>query len=166
MSPVDLYPAPTPGVIASLCVRPWVDRTLDGDGFAPMLITHPEPRRDADTAAAIEARMLGIVRALGAAPADRTLPDVGDRIAVHNGVVLVRLDGTEHALTTRAGHWGQVITEIGHVLIAVGLDPLPAAAVGPAVDEYLVTSTKSGRLYFAAASVAVPARRIHTRAHP
>lgn len=168
MTAVDrLAPAvPTPGLIASLGVRPWVDRTNDGEGFAPMLITHPPARRDADTAATIEARMRSVAHALGAAPAHETLPDAGERIAVHNGVMLLRLDGTPHTLTTRAGNWGRVITEIGHVLLAVGLDPLSPAAVGPEVDEYLVSSAKSGRLYFAAATVADPARRIHTGSHP
>ncbi|MET7362405.1 hypothetical protein ABZS76_28795 [Streptomyces sp. NPDC005562] len=166
MTTDQLAPAvPTPGVIASLSVRPWVDHTSDGRGFAPMLITHPTPRRDDDTAAVIESRMRSVVHALGAAPADRTLPDAGERIAVHDGVVLVRLDGTPHALTTRAGHWGRMITEIGHVLLAVGLDPLSPAAVGPEVDEYLITSTRSGRLYFAATSVAASARHIQTAAH-
>jgi hypothetical protein len=158
--------APSPGVIASLSVRPWVDHTPDGSGFAPMLITHPAPRRDADTAAAITARMLGVAHALGAAPADDTLPDVGERVAVHNDRVLLRLDGTPCTLTTRAGQWGRMICVIGHVLIAVGLDPLSTAAVGPEVDEYLVTSLKSGRLYFAAASVADSARLIQAGPHP
>ncbi|WP_327662793.1 MULTISPECIES: hypothetical protein [unclassified Streptomyces] len=166
MTTDQLTPAvPTPDVIESLSVRPWVDRIGD-QGFAPMLITHPTPRRDADTAAVVEARMRSVAHALGAAPADWTLPDVGERVAVHNGVVLVRLDGTPHALTTRAGHWGRMITEIGHVLLAVGLDPLSPAAIGDEVDEYLVTSMQSGRLYFAAASVADSARRIPPGAHP
>ncbi|MGD6753411.1 hypothetical protein [Streptomyces sp. BH105] len=167
MTPDQLAPAvPTQGVIASLSVRPWVDHTSDGKGFAPMLITHTTPRRDDDTATVIESRMRSVAHALGAAPADRTLPDAGERIAVHNDVVLVRLDGTPHTLTTRAGHWGRMITEIGHVLLAVGLGPLSPAAVGPEVDEYLVTSTKSGRLYFAAASVAASARHIQIEARP
>ncbi|MFZ3558850.1 MULTISPECIES: hypothetical protein [unclassified Streptomyces] len=118
-----------------------------------MLITHPEPRRDADTAAVIESRMLSIAHALGAAPAHKTLPDVGERVAVHNGVVLVRLDGTPHTLTTRAGNWGQVICEIGHVLLAVGLDPLSTAANGAEVNEYITASVKANRLHFASASV-------------
>lgn len=167
MTTDQLTPAvPAPGVIASLSVRPWVDHISDGKGFAPMLITHPTPRRDADTAAVIEARMRSVAHALGAAPADGTLPDTGERIAVHSGVVLVRLDGTPHALTTRAGNWGRVICEIGHVLLAVGLDPLSPAAVGPEVDEYRVASTKSGRLYFAAASVADSARLMQAGSHP
>ncbi|MEU3124167.1 hypothetical protein ABZ696_28355 [Streptomyces albidoflavus] len=131
-----------------------------------MLITHPTLLRDDDTAAVIESRMRSVAHALGAAPADRTLPDVGERIAVHNDVVLVRLDGTPHLLTTHAGNWGRVITEIGHVLLAVGLDPLSPAAVGPEVDEYLVASMNAGRLYFAAASVAASARHIQIEAHP
>ncbi|MFJ8933557.1 hypothetical protein ACIRLA_44045 [Streptomyces sp. NPDC102364] len=164
MTTDQLSPAvPTPDVLESLSVRPWVDRIGD-QGFAPMLITHPTPRRDA--AAVVEARMRSVAHALGAAPADWTLPDVGERVAVHNGVVLVRLDGTPHALTTRAGHWGRMITEIGHVLLAVGLDPLSPAAIGDEVDEYLVTSMQSGRLYFAAASVADSARHIPLGTHP
>lgn len=161
-----LTPAvPTPGLIASLGVRPWIDHTVDGKGFAPVLITHPPARGEADTPAAIEERMRSVAHALGAAPADRTLPDAGERVAAHNGVVLVRLDGTPHALTTRAGNWGRVICETGHVLLAVGLDPLSPAAVGPEVDEYLVASTRSGRLYFAAASVADSARRMYAQAN-
>ncbi|MFZ3562896.1 MULTISPECIES: hypothetical protein [unclassified Streptomyces] len=156
----QLTPAvPTPGVIATLSVRPWVD-SIGDQGFAPMLITHPTPRSDATTADAIEARMLSVAHALGTAPADRTLPDAGERIAVHNGVVLVHLDGTPHALTTRAGNWGRVIREIGHVLLAVGLDPLPPAANGAEVTDYITASVKANRLHFAAASVAAPARRM------
>ncbi|MFI7008890.1 hypothetical protein [Streptomyces sp. NPDC050145] len=90
---------PCAGTIASLSVRPWVDRIGD-QGFAPMLITHPPGRFDRDTAAAISSRMLGVAHALGAAPADRTLPDAGERIAVRGGLVMVRLDGTRHMLTT------------------------------------------------------------------
>lgn len=158
-------PVPTPTLIASLWVRPWVDHTTDGHGFAPMLITHPPARRDIDTAAAIEARMRCVAHALGAAPPHATLPDAGERIAVQNGVVLVRLDGTSHTLTTRAGNWGRVISEIGQVLLAVGLDPLPNTAVGPGVDAYIRASVTADRLYFAAASVADSARVMNAQAN-
>lgn len=154
--------APGAGDIASLSVRPWVDRIGD-QGFAPMLITHPTPRRDVDTAAVIESRMFRVTQALGAAPAHETLPDAGERIAVQNGVVLVRLDGTPHSLTTRAGNWGRVICEIGHVLLAVGLDPLSPSATGVEVNDYITTSVKANRLYFAAASVAESARRMYAQ---
>ncbi|SEE22107.1 hypothetical protein SAMN05428945_6827 [Streptomyces sp. 2224.1] len=160
----QLTPAvPPPGVIASLSVRPWVD-SIGDQGFAPMLITHPTPRRDADTAAAIEPRMLSVAHALGAVPAHATLPDAGQRIAVHNDVVLVRLDGTPHMLTTRTGNWGRVICEIGHVLLAVGLDPLSTAANGAEVNEYITASVKANRLHFAAASVADSARLMYAPA--
>lgn len=154
--------APGAAVIASLSVRPWVDRIGD-QRFAPMLITHPTSRRDADTAAVIESRMLGVARALGAAPAHTTPPDAGERITVHNGVVLVRLDGTSYSLTTRAGNWGQVICEIGHVLLTVGLDPLSPSAAGAEVNDYITASVKANRLHFAAASVAESARRMYAQ---
>lgn len=154
--------APTSGVIASLSVRPWVDYVNDR-GFAPMLITHPTPRRDADTATVIESRMLGVAQALGTAPAYARLPDVGERIAVRNGVVLVRLDGNPHSLTTRAGNWGRVIYEIGQVLLAVGLDPLSPSAAGADVNDYVTASLRASRLYFAAASVADSVCHVHAR---
>lgn len=53
-----------------------------------------------------------------------------------------------------------MITEIGHVLLAVGLDPLSTAANGAEVNEYITASVKANRLYFAAASVAASARWI------
>ncbi|SDL43417.1 hypothetical protein [Streptomyces indicus] len=159
-----LTPAvPTPGLIASLSASSWVDRVGD-QVFAPMLITHPPARRDADTAAVIEARMLSVAHALGAAPGNVTLPDVGVRVAVHNGVVLVRLDGTPHMLTTRAGNWGRAVTEIGHVLLAVGLDPLSPAANAVETNEYITTSVKADRVYFAAATVADSPRLIQAQA--
>ncbi|MFF1356004.1 hypothetical protein [Streptomyces sp. NPDC058297] len=165
--PISAAPTPrvpTPGLIASLSVRPWIDHTADGTGFAPVLITHPPARRDADTAAAISQRMLSVARALGAAPPRATLPYVGERVAVHNGIVLVRLDGSEHMLTMRAGRWAQVIVEIGQVLLAVGLDPLSPGACGADVDEYIECSGKAGRLYFAIAEVAESPR--HMQATP
>ncbi|MFD3558239.1 hypothetical protein ACFWVU_01005 [Streptomyces sp. NPDC058686] len=155
---------PTPGLIASLSVRPWIDHTTDGTGFAPVLITHPPARRDADSAAAIGQRMLSVARALGAMPPRATLPNVGARVAVHNGVVLVRLDGSEHMLTLRVGRWAQVIVELGQVLLAVGLDPLPPGACSADVDEYIECSGKAGRLYFAIAEVAESPR--HMQATP
>ncbi|MCX5321836.1 hypothetical protein [Streptomyces sp. NBC_00120] len=145
---------PTPGLIASLSVRPWIDHTTDGTRFAPVLITHPPARRDADTAAAISQRMLSVARALGAKPPRATLPNVGARVAVHNRVVLVRLDDSEHMLMMRAGRWAQVIVELGQVLLTVGLDPLSPGACGADVDEYIECSRKADRLYFAIADVA------------
>ncbi|MFF1400926.1 hypothetical protein ACFVZD_45310 [Streptomyces sp. NPDC058287] len=156
--------APSAGLIASLSVRPWIDHTADGKGFAPVLITHPPGRHDADTAVAIEHRMHCVARSLGAAPPWATLPNVGERVAVHSGVVLVRLDGCDHMLTMRAGRWAQVIVELGQVLLAVGLDPLSPGACGADVDEYIECSGKSGRLYFALAEVAESPR--HMQAAP
>ncbi|MEV6836750.1 hypothetical protein AB0N17_19960 [Streptomyces sp. NPDC051133] len=149
---------PTPGVIASLGIRPWIDHTAAGQHFAPMLITHPTPRRDDDTPEAIEARMRGVAQALGAGRPDRELPDVGPRVAIHRGVVLVRLDGTPHALTARAPRWGQIITGLGLVLLAVGLDPLSPGAHGAEVDEYIERAGATGRIRFAGARVARDAR--------
>ncbi|MFG2526359.1 hypothetical protein [Streptomyces sp. NPDC048527] len=62
----QLSSVPSAGLIASLSVRPWIDLTADGTGFAPVLITHPPARRDADTAVAIGQRTLSVARALGA----------------------------------------------------------------------------------------------------
>ncbi|MFD9212110.1 hypothetical protein ACFVY9_03120 [Streptomyces sp. NPDC059544] len=152
--------APTPGLIASLTVRPWLDHTEGGEHFAPMLITHPAPRRDDDTPAAIEARMLGVADALGAVQPDRRLPDTGMRVAVHRGVVLVRLDGTSHTLTVRAPRWGRIITGLGAVVLAVGLDPLSAGAHGAEIDEYIERAGGAGRILFAGAQVALDARQL------
>jgi len=160
----QLTPAvPTPGVIASLSVRPWVDTTLGGKSVAPMLITHPPALRDGDTAIVIEERTRGVAHALGAAPAHATVPDVGTRIAVHRGVAVVRLDGTEHALTTRAGTWGRTVTKIGHVLLVAGLDPLAASVRGPDLGDYLTSSAKADRLYLAAARVAARPRLLNVQ---
>ncbi|MEW1867062.1 hypothetical protein AB0420_02490 [Streptomyces caelestis] len=151
--------APTPGIIASLTVRPWLDYTEYGAHFAPMLITHPPARRDDDTPAAIEARMRGIASALGAVPSNRRMADAGTRVAVHRGVVLLRLDGTPHALTVRAPRWGRIITGLGAVLLAVGLDPLSSGACGAEVDEYLERAGETGRIRFAGARVATHPRQ-------
>jgi hypothetical protein len=153
--------APTAGLIASLGVRPWIDHTADGRNFAPALITHRPGRRDSDTPEVIEARMMGVADALGAVPGDRPLPDVGQRVRVHRGVVLVRLDGTPHALSVRAPRWGQIITGLGLVLLAVGLDPLSPGAYGAEIDEYIEHAGASGRIRFAGARVALGAR--HSR---
>lgn len=151
--------APTPGVIASLTVRPWLDHTEGGAHFAPMLITHPAPRRDSDTPAEIEQRMLGVADALGALPPDARMTDTGPRVTVHRGIVLVRLDGTPHVLKVRAPRWGRIITGLGAVVLAVGLDPLSSGACGAEVDEYIERAGSTGRIRFAGARVALDPRQ-------
>ncbi|WP_261398791.1 hypothetical protein [Streptomyces misionensis] len=150
--------APTPGVIASLAVRPWIDHTAAGQNFAPMLITHPTPRRPDDTPEAIEAGMRGVAQALGAGRPDCFLPDVGPRVAIHRGTVLIRFEGAPHLLTTRAPRWVQIVTGLGLVLLAVGFDPLSPGTHGAEVDEYIERAGKSDRIRFAGARVAHSAR--------
>lgn len=152
--------APTAGLIASLTVRPWIDHTADGKTFAPMLITHPPGRRDVDTANAIEARMRGVADALGAAPAHAPLPYVGARVAVHQGVVLVRFDDTLHALAIRPGRWTQVVRDLGQVLLIVGLDPLQGGAHGAEIDQYIESEGVARRLFTGIAGVADSPRRL------
>lgn len=152
--------APTPGTLASLSVRPWIDSTVDGKPFAPILITHPPGRRDADTADAIEARMRGVAAALGAAPAEAPLMYVGARVAVHQGRVVVRLDETPYALTARAGRWTHVIRELGQVVLTVGLDPLRTDAHGAEIDEYIESQGVARRLFTGLAGVADSPRRL------
>lgn len=145
--------APTAGVIASLSVRPWVDQTLDGRSFAPLLLTHPPARRDDDTPAAIEARMRGIALALRADLPDDRMTSTGARVAVHRGVVLVRFDGTPYVLTVHAPRWGRIAAGIGAVLLAVGFDPLPAGACGAEIDQYIERAGVTRRIRFASADV-------------
>src|SRR5690606_17894464 len=135
------------------------DHTEHGEHFAPMLITHPAPRRDDDTPAVIEARMLGVADALGAVRPDRRMPDTGTRVAVHRGVVVVRLDGTPHTLTARAPRWGRIVTGLGTVMLAVGLDPLSAGAHGVEIDAYIERAGATGRIRFAGARVAAHPRQ-------
>lgn len=152
--------APTAGTLASLSVRPWLDFTVDGKTFAPMLITHRPGRRDDETPQTIEARMLGIANALGAAPVAAPLQETGPRVAVHKGVVLVRLDGTDHALTVRAGRWGRIIQDLGQVLLAVGTLPLHESSAQAEVDQYIESTAHAGCLYLAVATVAESARHL------
>lgn len=156
--------APTPGTLASLSVRPWLDFTVDGKTFAPMLITHRPGRRDDETPRTIEARMLGIANALGAAPAAAPLQSTGPRVAMHRGVVLVRLDGTDHALTVRAGRWGRIVQDLGQVLLVVGTLPLYESAAQAEVDQYIESSVGAGCLYLAVAGVAESARHLRPSA--
>jgi hypothetical protein len=152
--------APTAGTLALLSVRPWLDYTVDGKTFAPMLITHRPGRRDDETPQAIEARMRGIANALGAAPAAAPLQSTGPRVAVHRGVVMVRLDGIEHVLTVRAGRWARIVEDLGQVLLVVGLDPLSQASAQVEVDQYIEKSVHSGGLYMAVAGVVESPRHL------
>ncbi|WP_029391765.1 hypothetical protein [Streptomyces xiaopingdaonensis] len=153
-------PVPTPGLIASLHVRLWLDHTADGRQFAPLLITHPPARRTGEDAATIEARMRGVAEAIGASPPGPLLPESGPRLTVHGaGLLLVHLDGTPHALRLhQPARRLHVLAGLGQVLLAVGLDPLGSHACGAAVDRYVEAAGEAGRVCFAAAGVLVGGR--------
>lgn len=154
-------PRPTPGLIASLGVRLWLDRTPTGQAFAALLLTHPLGRREDETPAAIEQRMLGVAEALGAAPAGETVPDAGERITLRPSGLLVHFDDTPHALHVPYPRpSGRFVAELGDVLVSIGLDPLATSAHGAEVDEYITRTTASGRMWCAAARVAGPPRAL------
>lgn len=142
-------------MIASLSVRPWIDQTVDGRTFAPLLITHPPARRPEDTRTVVEARMRRVAHALRAGHGDDRMHYSGARVAVHRGVVAVRFDGTPYVLTVRAPQWGRIAAGLGVALLAVGFDPLPAGAAGFEVDRYIERAGASGRIRFASAAVMI-----------
>ncbi|MCX2967277.1 MULTISPECIES: hypothetical protein [Streptomyces] len=148
---------PSPGLIASLRVRAWLDHTVDGRAFAPVLITHPA--NAGDLPGVVEPRMRTVARALGARPAGAHVPDVGPRVIVRRGGLLVRFDGTPFVLrVAKPARWGTALAALGRALLVVGLDPLPARAAQPEVDAYLEHACADDRVHVAAAGVRVAGR--------
>ncbi|MFF9568518.1 hypothetical protein [Streptomyces sp. NPDC014685] len=153
--------APAPGLIAKLTVRTWLDFTADGRMFVPMLITYPAPQFEDVDPVRVEQDMLGVAAALATTPTELDMlgggapAHAGRRVHLtDNGLLLVRFDGTPWALrVAKAPRWSRLVAELGHVLLAVGLDELSAVASRAEVDEYIERAGRTGRIHAAVADV-------------
>lgn len=161
-------PTLTPDLIASLGVRTWLDHTTDGRQFAPLLLTHRPVDRNGEGIDVIEQRMHGVAEALGVLPPGPKLPDAGPRVFLqHSGMTLVHFDGTPNALRVpHSTRWSHIVAELGHVVLAVGLDPLSPQAYGAEIDRYIEATGDSGRIRFAAATVVTAQRGDRVNALP
>ncbi|MEV8393179.1 MULTISPECIES: hypothetical protein [unclassified Streptomyces] len=159
---------PAPGLIAQLNVRTWLDHTVDGRVFAPMLITYPAPQFEDVDSAEVELQMRGVAASLGAVPTelstdnDKSTATTGARVSIHQGgAILVHFEGSHYALRVlKSARWAGVIANLGHVLLAVGLDELSAVASRAEVDEYIEHAGRTGRIHAAVADVAVSPRHV------
>ncbi|MGW7248801.1 hypothetical protein [Streptomyces decoyicus] len=151
-------PAPTPGLIASLNVRTWLDHTASNDVFTVLMLSYPAPQFGEIDADAVEWTMRGVAAALGALPADRPVPTIGARVITAGGDALVWFAGCPYALRLTHPRWTQTITRLGRVLLAVGLDELSPVASRAEVDEYIEGSRASGRMHVALADVGTSPR--------
>ncbi|MFF1498725.1 hypothetical protein ACFVZR_02310 [Streptomyces sp. NPDC058316] len=166
--------APTSGLIARLNVRTWLDHTVDGRMFAPMLITYPAPQFEDADPVEVERQMLGVARSLGAVPAvlgtahGMAPAFAGRRVTVHpGGDMLVHFDGCSYSLrVTKSPRWSSLVMNLGHVLLAVGLDELSAVASRSEIDEYIEHAGETGRIHATVAALTearnrpVPAARL------
>ena len=146
-------PAPTAGLIASLTAHAAVETARHGDEvFGSLLITHP-PQLGAD--ARIELDMRGVAAAVGAVTPSEWIPDVGARVAVsQDGEIRIRFDGTDYiARLHLPSHYGPALLALGHVLLAVGLDPLKRAVTLAEREQYIYHAVTAGRVLFASAEV-------------
>lgn len=141
-------PVPTPGLIASLSARVWLDHTLGGEVFTALLLTFPAPQFEDVDRAEVERTMRGVAVSLGVAPRDLVLAHTGERITVRDGgLILLHFDGSPYALRLPAhSRWAQVIRGFGQVLLAVGLDELSPVASRAEIDEYMEAGGGTGRL--------------------
>lgn len=148
--------APTPGLIASLNARLWLDHTLGGQVFTALLLTHPTSQIEDVDPATVERSMRGVAVSLGVVPRDQGLADVGERLTVHQGgVILLHFDASKYGLRLPAHpRWAQAISGFGQVLLAVGLDELSPVASRAEVDEYIEAGGETGRLLVGLATVA------------
>lgn len=148
-------PVPTPGLIAALNARLWLDHTIGGEVFTALLLTHPAPQFEDVDPAEVERTMRGVAASLGVAPRSQELADVGERLTVHSGgVILLHFDGSPYGLRLPAHpRWAQAIGGFGRVLLAVGLDELSPVASRAEVDEYIEAGGDTGRLLVGLATV-------------
>ncbi|AKY02198.1 hypothetical protein AVV13_gp49 [Streptomyces phage SF1] len=143
------------GLIASLDVRTWLDHTRDNRVFSPLLLSYPATRFGPVDPAEVEQQMLSVAAALDAAPASSGLPDVGERVTVRSGGMMLHFNDCPYALRLPQCHsqWAAAIQGLGRVLVIVGLDELSSTATRDEVDEYLEAAANGDRLYFGLATV-------------
>ncbi|WP_329151181.1 hypothetical protein OIU91_28275 [Streptomyces sp. NBC_01456] len=147
-------PIPTAGLIASLNVRTWLDHTADDTVFSALLITHPVPQFEAVDPSEVERRMRGVALAIGAVPLGTPPPEIAARVTCQGETALVHFEGCPYSIKVPAyRHWAKTVTGFGQVLLAVGLDALPAVASRAHVDEYLQLAGEYGRMHFALATL-------------
>lgn len=151
-------PKPTPGLIASLNVRVWLHYTMNDEAFPFLMLTYPAPQFEDVDPAAVEHTMRGVAASLGAAPLGEPLPKVGARVIRRDGDAFVWFADCPYALKVSQPAWARRIAELGHVLLAVGLDELSPVASRAEVDEYIATAGECGRMHVALADVGSTAR--------
>ncbi|MDX3224392.1 hypothetical protein [Streptomyces sp. ME19-01-6] len=149
-------PVPTPGLIASLNARLWLDHTPGDEVFTSLLLSFPAPQFADVDPAEVERTMRGVGASLGVAPRGQGLADVGERLTVHaGGVILLHFDGSRYAMRLPAHpRWAKAISGFGRVLLAVGLDELSPVASRVEIDEYIEAGGETGRLLVGLAMVA------------
>lgn len=157
-------PAPTPGLLASLSVRTWIEHTKDDEMFAAVLVTHPTPQFEELPPGEIEQRMRGVAAAFGAIPYinGMTVPLVGARIMRAGDVALLRVADCPYGLKVVHPRWVRTLGDGDTVLLAVGTDALSRVASRSETYEYRLTQVEAGRMHVALAQVVSSARNAQT----
>ncbi|MFJ3497367.1 hypothetical protein ACIPPJ_27755 [Streptomyces sp. NPDC086091] len=146
---------PGPGFTVGCTVSTWVHSGEWDPPVAFVLVGHPSPRRPGETAASIEAGLMGMVDAMGLRPAAERVPDVGPRLVLRGPRVVLDYGHPRYVLClpTPGGRWRTHVATGGTVCLTVGLDPVPSGARPDAVEAYLRRVVTDGRAYVGATAL-------------
>ncbi|MFG3506265.1 hypothetical protein ACGF5F_12210 [Streptomyces sp. NPDC047821] len=145
LSAAHLVIEPTERLLRTLVPVQWGDPST---GTVHLLLAHP-PVPGAGSTAVTEARMRGLAAALHlAAPSpDGRAASLHRRFLMHGTNAVLGLDGCAFDLSVpMSDEWTRAVHAGAHVVVAVGLDPLPRGMPRAAVSAYLESRWWTGRI--------------------
>ncbi|MFC8919165.1 hypothetical protein ACFT5C_25720 [Streptomyces sp. NPDC057116] len=146
LSSAHLTIEPTERMLRTLVPVQWVAPSTPT--MAYLLLAHP-PVPGAGSTAVTGARMRGLAAALHlAAPSpDGRTASLHRRFLMHGTNAVLGLDGCAFDLSVpMSNEWTRAVHAGAHVVVAVGLDPLPRGMPRAAVSAYLESRWWAGRI--------------------
>jgi hypothetical protein len=135
---------PGPGFVATVAAATGIHRTPEGD-LAQLLITHPGPRRPAETTETVEYGMRRLATALHLGPGHQEPPVIGPQIVIRMGRVALDYGHDQYVMTIPPPSQDWLALVAHGALVRVCLVTAPIA-LGADQAEHLRASLATGQV--------------------
>lgn len=138
---------PGPGFVIGVAAVTGIHRT-PAYALAQLLLTHPGPRRAAETTEAVEDGMRCLADALGLGPGDRHPPVIGARLMTQRGRVALDYGHDQYVMTIPppAQDWLALVERGAPCRVCLVFTPLALTADQAETDVHLRESFARGAL--------------------
>ncbi|WP_079150451.1 hypothetical protein [Streptomyces hygroscopicus] len=147
MTSSSLDVPPGPGFVATVAAATGIHRRGDL-AVAQLLITHPGPRRQGETAETVENGMRQLATALRLGPGHQDPPVIGAQLMTSRGHVALDYSHEQYVMTIPqpSQDWLALVAVGAACRVCLMISPLPLAADQAATDAHLRASLARGQL--------------------